>query len=94
MSNDKFQIKRTSISGRTPNTTNSSNTSYIDAGELALNLTDQKLFTSNGSALIEIGSNVSTLSVTSILANNALGDADQILTSNGSAVYSFGIIIG
>jgi hypothetical protein len=52
---NKFQIKRTSISGRTPNTTNSGNTTYIDAGELALNLTDGKLFTSNGTSIIEFG---------------------------------------
>ena len=52
---NKFQIKRTTVSGRTPNTTNSSNTQYIDAGELALNLTDGKLFTSNGTSVIEFG---------------------------------------
>lgn len=54
MSN-KLQIKRTTVSGRAPNTTNSANTTFIDTGELALNLADGKLFTSNGSNLIEFG---------------------------------------
>lgn len=55
MSNNKLQIKRTSVSGRLPNTTNSANSSYIDAGELAINLTDKRLYSSNGSVVIEIG---------------------------------------
>ena len=52
---NKFQIKRTTVSGRTPNTTNVANTTYIDAGELAINVSDGKLFSSNGSAIIEFG---------------------------------------
>lgn len=92
MSN-KFQLKRTSVSGRTPNTTNSSNTSFIDAGELAVNLADRKLFSSNGVAAFEVGSNLSSLSVTgtttlsAISANGTLGDPGQVLASNGSTVY-------
>lgn len=82
-----MQIKRTSISGRTPNTTNSSNTAYIDAGELAINLTDQKMFSSNGSVAFEIGSNVATLTVSSISANGSLGNPGQKLTSDGVNVY-------
>lgn len=84
---NKFQIKRTSVTGRTPNTTNVSNTSYIDAGELAVNLTDRKLFTSNGSAYFEVGSNLSTLSVNSIVANGVTGNAGQVLITNGTNVY-------
>ena len=84
MSN-KYQIKRTTVSGRTPNTTNAANTSFIDAGELAINMTDQKMFSSNGSALIEVGSNLTTLSVTS---NTAVGGnlsvtGTVVLTANG-----------
>jgi hypothetical protein len=73
----KFQIKRTSVSGRTPNTTNSANSSYIAAGELALNLTDKKMYSSNGTNYFEIGafkvelinstSNVSTFTEISTL---------------------------
>lgn len=84
---NKFQIKRTSVTGRTPNTTNVSNTSYIDAGELAVNLTDRKLFTSNGSAYFEVGSNLSTLSVNSVVANGTTGNAGQVLITNGTNVY-------
>jgi hypothetical protein len=61
---NKFQVKRTSISGRTPNTTSSGNTHFIDTGELALNLTDGKLFSSNGSASFEVGANLASLKVT------------------------------
>jgi Chaperone of endosialidase len=62
---NKFQVKRTSVSGRTPNTTSSGNTHFIDTGELALNLTDGKLFSSNGSASFEVGANLANLMVTS-----------------------------
>jgi hypothetical protein len=51
----KFQIKRTSVAGRTPNTSNQANSSYIAAGELAVNLTDKKLYSSNGTYHFEIG---------------------------------------
>lgn len=51
----KIQLKRTTIAGRVPNTTNISNTTYIEDGELALNLADGKLFTSDGSSIIEFG---------------------------------------
>ena len=84
---NKIQIKRTSTSGLLPNTTNSSNSSYIDAGELAINLTDKKLLSSNGSVTFEVGANLTNLSVGSITANGTLGSAGQGLVSNGSAVY-------
>jgi len=50
-----IQVKRTDVAGRTPNTTNVANDQYIYPGELALNLADQKLFSSNGTTLIEFG---------------------------------------
>jgi hypothetical protein len=87
MPTNKIQIKRTAISGRTPNTTNAANTSYIDAGELAVNLTDQKLYSSNGAASFEVGSNLASLSVGSIVANGVTGTSGQALVSNGSAVF-------
>ncbi len=65
---NKIKIKRTTVTGRTPNTTNSANTQYIDAGELALNLTDGKMFSSNGSASFEVGANLTSISVTGISA--------------------------
>ena len=60
---NKYQLKRTSVSGRTPNTTSTSNSSFLDTAELALNLTDKKMFSSNGTSLFEIGANLSSLSV-------------------------------
>lgn len=61
---NKYQVKRTTVSGRTPNTSDPSNTQYIDAGELALNLTDGKMFSSNGSVQFEVGANVTNQNVT------------------------------
>jgi hypothetical protein len=54
MANNKLQIKRTTVAGRTPNTTNSGNSQYISTGELALNLADGKLYTSDGTNLINL----------------------------------------
>lgn len=93
MANNVFQIKRTSTSGRTPNTTNAGNTQYIAAGELALNMTDGILYTSNGSTLITVGSNLvnqnitGTLTVNAIFSNGGTGSAGQVLTTNGSSTY-------
>ena len=60
---NRFQVKRTTTTGLLPNVSNSSNTSYIAAGELAINLTDRKLLSSNGSATFEIGANLATIVV-------------------------------
>ena len=87
MANNKIQFKRTTISGRTPNTTNSGNTSYIDAGEFAVNLTDQKIYSSNGTVSFEVGANLASLRVGTIVANGATGTSGQALVSNGSAVF-------
>ena len=92
MANNVFQVKRTSTSGRTPNTTSSGNSQYINAGELALNMTDQVLYTSDGTNLITVGSNVANqrvgnLTISAITANGSLGSSGQALTTNGSNVY-------
>jgi len=68
---NKIQIKRTTVTGRTPNTTNSSNTRYIDAGELSLNLTDAKLFSSDGTNYFEVGSNLNSIAVGGTFTANA-----------------------
>jgi hypothetical protein len=60
---NRFQIKRTTTTGLLPNVSNVANTSYIAAGELAINLTDRKLLSSNGSATFEIGANLATIVV-------------------------------
>lgn len=95
MANNVFYVKRTSTSGRTPNTTGSyaTNTQYIAAGELALNMADGILYTSNGSSLITIGANLVNQSVTGTLtlktvsANGSTGTSGQVLTSNGTSTY-------
>ena len=83
---NKFQIKRTTVSGRTANTTNAANASFIDKGELAFNLADRKLFSSDtANTLFEVGSNLTNLSVTSSLALN--NDAQlRFKTTNGNTV--------
>jgi hypothetical protein len=93
MANNVIQHKRTSTAGRQPNTTNSANSQYINPGELALNMTDQILYTSDGTNLITVGANQvnqtvsNTLTVKTISANGSPGTANQVLTSNGSSVY-------
>lgn len=88
MSGTKFQIKRTGIAGRQPNTTNSSNSAYIEVGELALNFTDGILYSSNGSTLIELGANVTNQTITGTLtANGSVGSNGQVLISNSTGIY-------
>jgi hypothetical protein len=93
MANNRIQIKRTSVAGRTANTTDSGNSQYIAAGEFALNMVDRILYTSNGTTLITVGANLVNQSVTgnltvkAIIANSTLGTANQVLTTNGTGVY-------
>lgn len=94
MANNRVQVKRTSTAGRTPNTTGSyaTNSQYISAGELALNMADGILYSSNGSAVIAIGANntnqnvSNTLTTYALKAGGSLGTAGQILVSNGTAI--------
>ena len=97
MSN-KLQIKRTTVSGRTPNTTSSGNTHYIDIGELAVNLPDGKLFSSDGTNFFEVGSNLSLISVggntffsnstvVKITTNDTLTFADSTTQNTAFRVY-------
>ena len=87
-----IRIKRSSVAGKIPNTSN------ISTGELGLNLADKRLFSSNGSATFELGSNPHSLSVGSgsfTIANGALtfptadGTSGQVLQTNGSGTLSF-----
>lgn len=85
---NKFQLKRTTVAGRTANTTDAANSAFLDKGELAINLTDRKVFSSDAANnLFEVGSNLSSLAVTTIVANGSSGTSGQVLTSNGSAIY-------
>lgn len=86
---NKFQVKRTSTSGVTPNTTNVANSAYIAPGEFAVNMADSKLFTANTSGgLLELGSNLTNLSVsntinigTAFVANSS-GITGTLLTAS------------
>lgn len=81
-----IKIFRTSTTGNLPNTTSSGNSQFIDFGELALNGTDRKMHSSNGSVLFEIGantinqmvSNAFTLSGTTIQYINATSNSTQL----------------
>jgi hypothetical protein len=70
MANNVLQVKRTSTTGRTPNTTASyaTNSQYIAAGEFALNMADGILYTSNGSAVITVGANLVNQTITGTLS--------------------------
>jgi len=86
MAGNKIQIKRTTVSGRTPNTSSSSNTQYIAQGELALNLADKKLFSSDGVNAIEIGSNVTTINVSGNIYSNSLGSNSVFLFNQSGQI--------
>ena len=86
MANTVLQIRRSSVAGRTPNTTTSANTQYINQGELALNMADFKMFSSNGTAFFEIGANTSTKFVSNGTATgftaNSTGAYANVVTAN------------
>lgn len=88
----KIYIKRTSVPGKVPTTSN------INTGELALNLADGRLYSANSSAVFEIGSNVHSLSVGAggfSIGNGTItfptsdGTNGQVLTTNGTGTLSF-----
>ena len=71
MANNTIQLKRSSVAGKQPNT------STLAVGELALNLTDQKIYSSNGTGIFEPGANTSTLYV---------GNSSVALTANNTKI--------
>ena len=87
MANNKIQVKRTSTSGLIPNTTNSGNSKFIDAGELALNMADGILYSSNGSVAIPIGANNVNVNVSNTLIVNAITASGYVLF-NGTASFA------
>lgn len=88
MANNLIQIKRTAVSGRRANTNTLAN-----PGELALNMADGILFSTNGSFVFEVGANntnarvSNTLIISKLEANGDIGSIGQVLTSNGSGTY-------
>jgi hypothetical protein len=82
MANTTIQLKRSSVAGKTPNT------STLNIGELALNLTDKKLYSSDGSTIFEPAGNVTNLNITGGLkANGSYGTNGYLLKTNGSEIY-------
>ena len=70
-----IKIKRSSVAGKRPTT------SDIATGELALNTTDQKIYSSNGSVVFELG-NAQALANT----NSAIGNLNTNLTGTNTAI--------
>ena len=69
-----IKIKRSSVAGKIPTT------SDIITGELAINTKDKKLYSSNGTAVFEIGSQLTNLTVS--------GNATVTGTMTSSGVVS------
>lgn len=84
MANNRIQVKRTAVAGRQPNTTSSSNTQYINQGELALNTADKILYTSDGTNLIYVGANQVNQSVSNLIT---VGNSTVNVTVN-STIFS------
>ena len=90
------KIKRSSIQGKAPTT------SDITTGEIALNLRDQKLFSSNGSVVFEIGANNATSHIGTLTVGNSSpftfpttdGSSGQVLQTNGSGTVSWQTVTG
>lgn len=84
MANNLIQVKRTSVSGRAPTT------SILQTGELALNMADGILYSSNGTNIFAIGANNNNvrvsgnLTVNYIIANGAIGTTGSFLASNST----------
>jgi hypothetical protein len=81
------KIKRSAVGGKRPTTSN------IETGELALNISDGRLFSSDGSLVFEIGANTDSLFVGeggATFGNGAFslpatdGTAGQVLQTDGS----------
>ena len=88
MANNIIKVKRTTVSGRTPNTTASyaTNSQYIAAGEFALNMADGILYTSDGANAIPVGANNANVNFYQLRASGAAGSAGQILVANSTGI--------
>lgn len=85
MANTVFKLRRSTVAGKVPNT------STLSIGELALNLTDQKLFSSDGSNIFELGSNVTSQYVYSTIS---VGNSSVNTTINSSGITTNTFQIG
>jgi len=95
LANNIIQHKRTSTSGRTPNTTNSSNSQYIAAGEFALNMADQILYTSDGTNLIIVGATQSNATVNNHFVTSSLTVGNAAIGTNSAVnINSTAVVVG
>lgn len=87
MANTTFQLRRSSVAGKAPTL------STLSTGELALNITDRKLYSSDGSAIFEVAANLSSLyignSVSYISANSTNIVANDGLTIEQTDASTF-----
>lgn len=82
-----FQVKRSSVAGKVPNT------STLSIGELGLNLTDQILYSSNGTGVFELGANVTNQTIkTSLLVGNS--SVNTTVNSTSISVGSNNLTVG
>jgi hypothetical protein len=79
-----IKIKRSSVAGKAPNT------SILSTGEIALNFADKRLYTSNGTSILEIGTNPSSLSINGQYQLPSFDGANnQILSTDGNGLVRF-----
>lgn len=87
----KIKVKRSSATGNAPTTSN------LDVAEIAINTADGIMYSANSTAVFEVGSNLTSLSVTgnSELSNvavnsNLLDSADRVFKvyyANGDVAW-------
>lgn len=80
-----IQTFRTSVAGRQPNTTSSSNLQYINVGELAFNSADKILYTSDGTNLVYVGANQVNMEISGNLVVRT-----NIMIVNATGIWSTG----
>ena len=85
MANTVFKLRRSSVAGKVPNT------STVAIGELAINLTDKKLFSSDGSLVFEIGANLTDLQVSNNITTSNINVTDTALFQNVAVFHDVAI---
>jgi hypothetical protein len=93
MANTVFKLRRSSVAGKYPNT------STLSIAELAINLTDRKLFSSDGANVFVLGSNLDILHVQDraiIHSANLIGNTTTHNTATffGNVVLNGGVSAG
>ena len=73
-----IKLKRSAVTNNAPNT------SQLETGELAINTTDGIMYSANGTAVFEVGANVSSLTVNAQAFPSEDGGTGQILKTYGN----------